>query len=377
MKILVFDARYITPYGIGYAADSIAFAMNSSTLKCTMLSLFNEIGNDREYRTPLLRSNLVYKLALKLLSKKQIYLLATLRMYAQLDNYEAIHFWTNCNYEQYLKAKEKNKLILHEAINTHQCSARSILVDEYQGLGLNYGDILNSQIIEENRKLALADYIFCPSPNVTRSMIENGIDHNKLIETSYGLGVHQRYLPEKSRTEHGILNALFVGSGIIRKGIHLILDYWREADLKGKLVIVGSIDPLIEHIVRPYRDDPRFEFISFTRNVDEYFKNADVFVLPSLEEGSPLVTYLAIGAGLPCIVSPMGGEGVIRDGVDGYVIEPHDKSQWISTLKSLANEPEKRNQMSLAAYHRSEYFLWHNVGQRRADALMARIGEKQ
>lgn len=375
-RLLAFDARHITPYGIGYAADSIALGMNNSIFNCCILSYFNELGYDNLHRTPLLKSVFLHKVVQKFMSKKHLHQLAILKMNIQLNKYDGVYFWTNCGLKLYQQARQKNKLIVHEAINTHQNSARTILADEYQRLELKYIGINDAGISNENQKLALADYVFCPSPNVTKSMIKNGVDPQKLVETSYGLGEHQRHIPRMISQKNGNLNALFVGSGIIRKGIHLLLEYWRDSDLNGKLVVVGSIDPLIEHLIKPYRKNPRFEFINFTPNIDEYFKNADVFVLPSLEEGSPLVTYLAIGAGLPCVVSPMGGEGVIRDGIDGFIIDPHDKSAWVSTLTSLANEPERRLEMSQAAYERSEYFLWHNVGQRRAKALIKRIGDR-
>ncbi|AFI84243.1 hypothetical protein Q7A_1413 [Methylophaga nitratireducenticrescens] len=377
-RLLACDARHITPYGIGYASDSIAIAMNNPKTKCSILSYFNDMGYDNTLRIPLFTNHLVYTFSRKLLSENRLHNLLTCKLMANLKNNEAVHFWTGCPHKLYVKAKKKNKLILHEAINTHQTSARQILESEYQSLGLGaFEGISESAIVVENQKLSISDYIFCPSPNVTRSMLENGVDPQKLIQTSYGLGEHQRHYPEKNNLQTDGLNGLFVGSGIVRKGIHLLLQYWRDADLSGNLVIIGSIDPAIEHIVKPYRDDPRFEFINFTTDIDQYFKKADVFMLPSLEEGSPLVTYLAIGAGLPCIVSPMGGDGVIRHGIEGYIIEPHDKEGWVSTLLSLAQQPSKRRELSMAAYERSEYFLWHNVGMRRADALMTRIGEKQ
>lgn len=377
-RLLAFDARHITPYGIGYASDSIAIAMNNPKFKCSILSYFNDMGYDKIIRDPLFTNHLVYTFSRKLLSENRLRDLLTFKLLSNLKKNEAVHFWTGCPHELYVQAKKKNKLILHEAINTHQMSARQILENEYQYLGLNgFNGISESAIVIENLKLSISDYIFCPSPNVTKSMLENGVEPQKLIETSYGLGEHQRHCPEKNNLQIDELNGLFVGSGIIRKGIHLLLEYWRDAHLNGKLVIVGSVDPAIEHIVKPYRNDSRFEFINFTKNIDQFFKQADVFLLPSLEEGSPLVTYLAIGAGLPCIVSPMGGEGVIRHGIEGYILDPHDKTAWISTLLSLAQQPSKRRELSLAAYERSEYFLWHNVGKRRTDALTTRIGEKQ
>ena len=46
---------------------------------------------------------------------------------------------------------------------------------------------------------------------------------------------------------------------------------------------------------------------------------ADVFVFPSLFEGSAVVTYEALACGLPSVVTPDAGS-VVRDGVEGFVV---------------------------------------------------------
>ena len=50
---------------------------------------------------------------------------------------------------------------------------------------------------------------------------------------------------------------------------------------------------------------------------------ADVFVFPSLFEGSAVVTYEALACGLPSIVTPNAGS-VVRDGVDGFHVPAGD-----------------------------------------------------
>lgn len=377
-SILVYDPRYTTSFGIGYAADSIAISMNSSRLDVEIFSLFSDLDLYLDKRKTIVRNRFLFSALNKFLGLARIRKLSEYKFKYLLRKYDIAYIWPGAHLSTFQYAKKNGKILVVESINCHQSTTNRILEQEIQMLELaGYKRIPQTSINDENLKLALADYIFCPSPNVTKSMLENGVEPEKLIETSYGLGEHQRHYPKKTTSPPGELNGLFVGSGIIRKGIHLLLEYWKDADLNGKLVIVGSIDPGIEHIVKPYRNDSRFEFINFTKNIEQYFKQADVFLLPSLEEGSPLVTYLAIGAGLPCIVSPMGGDGVIRHGVEGYILDPHDKKAWISTLLSLVQQPAKRREFSLAAYERSEYFLWHNVAKRRAVALITRIGEKQ
>ena len=46
---------------------------------------------------------------------------------------------------------------------------------------------------------------------------------------------------------------------------------------------------------------------------------ADVFVFPSLFEGSAVVTYEALACGLPSVVTPSAGS-VVRDGAEGFLV---------------------------------------------------------
>ncbi len=109
------------------------------------------------------------------------------------------------------------------------------------------------------------------------------------------------------------------------------------------------------------------------KDLKPIYKEADVFLLPSLEEGSPLVTYLALGAGLPCIVSPMGGGGVIEHNKEGFVIEPHDDLTWIESIKKISEDIDLRKRFSSNAYVKAKDYLWSTVGRKRSQLLLSRL----
>jgi glycosyltransferase involved in cell wall biosynthesis len=84
---------------------------------------------------------------------------------------------------------------------------------------------------------------------------------------------------------------------------------------------------------------------------------ADVFVFPSLFEGSAVVTYEALACGLPSVVTP-GSGSVVQDGVDGFVIEPRDVEALARRMEELGNSPQLRARMSLAARARALAYDW-------------------
>lgn len=376
LKILTYLPQHLKSYGIGYAATSLALGMNSNKIDSEIFSLRSDLICHSDKIKQAFNNDLLYKIATKYFSHKYLHAV-TEHQYKQIvPKYDIVYLWPACSVNSYRYAKENQKIIIMESINCHQSIARNILDVEAQTLGVStIHKITNTSIQDENEKIALSDFIFSPSPNVTQSFLDMGVNASKIIQSSYGLDlsditIENYRLQRKDKT----FTALFVGSVTPRKGIHLLLDYWVSAGINGKLKVIGEVHKSAELIIDKYRDDPTIEFISFTNDLASYYRNADLFIMPSLEEGSPLVTYLAIGAGLPCLVSPMAGDGVVRTNVDGYIIPPHDKDAWVSTLQKLADDQELRFIFSTAIKNNAKNFLWPVVARRRIDELCNRLG---
>ena len=81
--------------------------------------------------------------------------------------------------------------------------------------------------------------------------------------------------------------------------------------------------------------------------VREHLAWADVFVLPSLCEGSANAAMEAMSSGLPVICTPNTGS-VARDGVDGYIVPPRDVDAIVAACESLM-EASKRREMGASA----------------------------
>jgi glycosyltransferase involved in cell wall biosynthesis len=97
---------------------------------------------------------------------------------------------------------------------------------------------------------------------------------------------------------------------------------------------------------------------------------ADVFVFPSLFEGSAVVTYEALACGLPCVVTPSAGS-VVRDRVEGFLIPPGDVAELASRMERLGEEPGLRSEMSTLARARAEEFDWPRYHEAVSEAVAA------
>jgi glycosyltransferase involved in cell wall biosynthesis len=161
----------------------------------------------------------------------------------------------------------------------------------------------------------------------------------------------------------------------VRKGLPWLLEMWERAGIKGKLLlyILGSVEPRIAERYSHHLDRDDVIIRVNTTDMNEAYRQADVFIFPTHEEGSPLVSYEALAWGLPCLVSPMGAGGVIRDGVEGYVMNPYDVELWAENIRKIAWDRDLRETMGEAARQRAQEFTWDRVGARRRGQLLAAL----
>lgn len=82
---------------------------------------------------------------------------------------------------------------------------------------------------------------------------------------------------------------------------------------------------------------------------------ADVFLLPSLCEGSATVVYEALSAGLP-VVCTFNTGSVVRDGVEGYIVPIRNSDAIVEKLSHLADHPGVLSEMSASAIDRARQF---------------------
>ena len=292
--------------------------------------------------------------------------------YLSVRKNEIIYLFPNTPLFLYRKLKINNSIIISERINTMQYNSKKILDNEYELLGVEcVHGITEKSSKEEIEKLNLSDIIFSPSPAVSKSIVEAGIPERKIINTSYGLDPSDILpAPEDKFLDDNPVHAIFVGRICIRKGVHLLLKAWEKAKIEGTLTLVGNIANELLPLVESHLNGQDVFHVPFVEDLKSIYSRADIFILPSLEEGSPLVTYLALGASLPSIVSYMGAGGVVRDRKDGLIIDPHDIDSFATAIRNLANTPLLRREMALSARKRSYEYTWEKVSIERRELLI-------
>jgi glycosyltransferase involved in cell wall biosynthesis len=215
-----------------------------------------------------------------------------------------------------------------------------------------------------------ADIILCASEFVRDGISRMGGPIERCVVLPYGVDVKPVLEPKESHT--GPLRVLTVGTVGLRKGSHYVFDVACKLEGAAEFRMVGPLTaPQSMLGNRPGNLElvgavPRSE-------ITAHYRWADVFLLPSLCEGSATVTYEALGLGLPVVCTPNTGS-VVRDGIDGFIVDARDSPAIVKRLLELRADPELRNRMSEVARDRGADFSLDQYGRRLNEVLCAATG---
>ncbi len=207
------------------------------------------------------------------------------------------------------------------------------------------------RFIEEYR---LADLLVVLSETAADTFRAQGFPEEKLFYLPRGADV-ERFKPGQRPAK---FRAIFTGALIKRKGIHHLLEAWHRLNLpEAELWLVGSVhdeaQPFLEQF---WRDNIRV--VGFVPDPENYLSQSTVHIFPSQWEGSAKVTYEAAACGLPQITTREAGD-LVRDGVEGIIVQPGDVDAIAAAIEHLHTHPEIVDQMGSAARRRVvENFTW-------------------
>jgi D-inositol-3-phosphate glycosyltransferase len=162
---------------------------------------------------------------------------------------------------------------------------------------------------------------------------------------------------------------LFVGRGEPNKGLHHALRAWVESGAAehGRLRLCGDVLPDYRERLAPLLAHPSVEELGFVSDVGKVMRESDVLVLPSMTEGSALVTYEAQAAGCALLVSDAAGapcehlrEGLVHTAGDVTALTEH--------VRSVDRDRELLDRLRRGALANAEQLTWAAAGQRLAEA---------
>jgi glycosyltransferase involved in cell wall biosynthesis len=183
-----------------------------------------------------------------------------------------------------------------------------------------------------------ADLIVCASSFTKQSMMEAGAPASLFRVVPYGIDL-PRAQAEPPVSDQ--FDALFVGTGSQRKGLHHLLLAWERAVLpsgSSLTLVCRQIDPGIEALARRTAN-VRLILGADRAEITSLFRNSTILVMPSLIEGFGLVYLEALAEGCPVLGTPNSGLPDLGGEVDAiWQVQAGQIDQLISKLETLAQQ---------------------------------------
>jgi len=190
-------------------------------------------------------------------------------------------------------------------------------------------------------------------PDKKIEVIINGIDINEFkqdkaagnrIRKAFGLernipliGAFGRISPEKGQ-KHLIAAAVQVLKVFPETRFLIVGDGFQKEEMKEYAAHLGISDRVI--------------FAGFRKNIASFYSALDLFVLPSILEGTPMALLEAMSAKLPVIATRVGGVGrIVQNGKNGLLVSPANPEELASVIVRLLQTPTQAEKLAKNALH--------------------------
>lgn len=160
---------------------------------------------------------------------------------------------------------------------------------------------------------------------------------------------------------------LSIGQFIERKGYDILLEAWKSVNKEYELVIIGGgilekeyLDFIEEHNLK----NVKILGYKSKEDIKQYYKAADVFVLPTREDIWGLVINEAMANGLPIITTDkcIAGIELIENGKNGFIIKANDSNELSDRIIEVINDEKVLRTMSINNIKKISGKVVKNIG---------------
>jgi glycosyltransferase involved in cell wall biosynthesis len=214
------------------------------------------------------------------------------------------------------------------------------------------------------RLLRLADAFIATTIEIENGLLNDGFSNKKIMRIPNFIdfkvfspaSIRKKIELRKELDFSGYRIVLFSGKFIVRKGVKVLLEAWREVIRKfpdAHLILLGD-GPIFGEMIRKAVDlgiDSSVYFRGHMQRVTDFLQAADIFVLPSLQEGMPNSLLEAMACGLAPVATRIGGvTDIIIDNENGVLVEPDDSYSLAQGILKLLVEKELVRRIALNAH---------------------------
>lgn len=223
------------------------------------------------------------------------------------------------------------------------------------------------QCIVTNREALLFLQLHYQLPPDRVWLVPNGVGPEFFHVRSFSIGMATKIL--------------FVGTWIDHKGIYYLaeaFDKVLQSIPEARLTIAGCLEP--EEKVRSCftpSAQAALEVWPFVARseISSLYAEHEVFVLPSLMEGMPLVLLEAMASGMPVVTTESSGmTDLVEDSHDGLFVIPGDAVSLSGAIVRLCRDPELRLRLGNAAQEKMKRYTWKQAARRTEEVFYRAVG---
>lgn len=213
--------------------------------------------------------------------------------------------------------------------------------------------------------LAVSDAAYEALPRRLRHrarVVVHGIDQSEPRRAMAQRDEIRAQLRQELGVADGDLLVVTIAGLRAEKGYDVLLDAAHLADQRGlPLHFVAAGEGVLFDELRARHDalalGARFRFLGHRRDALDLLAAADIFVLPSRQEGLPVVLMEATSIGAPIVATDVGGvPQVVESGTSGLIVPPGDPEALVDALGRLAADPQWRAELGQRALERGATF---------------------
>jgi glycosyltransferase involved in cell wall biosynthesis len=275
------------------------------------------------------------------------------------------HGWMGLSLACLRKAKGQGTITLLENPARHPRHWHQAGVEECKRFGIAPGErstILPAPLIRRmEHEFELCDRIVVPSTLSLRSFTECGLEHKTVVVKP---AVDTELFAPRPLDERTLFRVCFVGRVELAKGAGYLLQAWRRLALpNAELVLVGDVKPEMRSLLRTYADSTlRTPGVLAAHAVTQRYRESDLFVFPSVNEGLAQVLLEAMSSGLPVVASDhSGADDLVTEGKDGFIVPVRDVERLAEAILWCYQHRDETRAMGRAARAKieSQFTLEH------------------
>ena len=226
---------------------------------------------------------------------------------------------------------------------------------KWPGWAISSSEVPEEYFQRREKEWRLADRIVVNSDFSRRALIQQGVPSDKVtvIPVCYQNDTVGRIEPKLAHTSP--LKVLFLGQVVLRKGIQYLVEAAKM--LEGEPIHFDIVGPcgISREAVNSAPPNMTFHGRASRDQTGRWYRESDIFVLPTLSDGFAITQIEAMAHGLPVISTPNCG-AVVTHGVDGFIEPVADPKRLAQAILQYLTEPTLLAAHRISAVEKSKSF---------------------